>query len=89
MDKKAIIELLKSTGRFVWFGLIGLLGVALTALAADPAIIGAVIDIAGLKLSLGVVILAVVSFIVKAIDKYVHENKNTDLNGIAPPFLQK
>ena len=89
MNKKALIELLKSAGRYVWFGLLGLVGVALTALVASPEVITATVDIYGIKLPIGAIILAVVATIVKAIDRYKHLNKDIASNGIAPPFLQK
>lgn len=93
MNKKAIVELLKSAGRFLYFGILGLVAVALTGLVAslqaNPELISAVIDVAGFKLSLGTIVVAVVGFLAKAIDLYVRKNKNIDSNGIAPTFLQK
>ena len=93
MDKKALIELAKSAGRFLYFGILGLLAVALTgivaSLQANPELITTVIEVAGFKFSLGAIIIAVVGFVAKAIDLYVRKNKSIDANGIAPTFLQK
>lgn len=89
MDKKAIIELLKSTGRYVWFGLLGVVVAALTALIASPEVVSATVTVAGMELSVGFIIIAVVGSIIKAVDLYIHKNKNIDANGIAPAILQK
>ena len=89
MNKKAIIELLKSAGRYVWFGLLGLIVVALTALVTAPEIVTATVNIGGLDISIGFIIIAVISSITKAIDLYIHKNKDIKSNGIAPSFLQQ
>jgi len=88
-NKKALIELLKSTGRYVWFGLLGVILVALTALLGSPEIVSASITIQGFEISVGFIIVAVGGSIAKALDLYIHKNKNIDSNGIAPTFLQK
>ncbi len=89
MNKQAIIELLKSTGRYVWFGLLGVIVVALTALVSAPEVVSATVNVGGLDISVGFVIIAVIGSITKAIDLYIHKNKDIDSNGIAPSFLQK
>lgn len=89
MNKKAIIETLKSSARYVWFGLLGVVVVALTALLSAPEIVTATIDVGGFTVSVGVVIVAVVGSIIKALDVYIHKNKDIDSNGLAPTFLQK
>lgn len=89
INKKAIIETLKSAARFVWFGLLALIVVALTALVSDPSIIGAVVEVQGIKISLGVVLVAVIGYIIKLVDTYIHNNKQIKSNGLAPEFLQK
>lgn len=87
--RKALIETLKSLGRGVWFGLLGLIVVALTALASSGAITDVTIVVGGLSINLAYVILATVGAVAKLIDTYVHKNDNLNSNGIAPSFLQK
>lgn len=87
--KKAIIETLKSIGRGLWFGILGLVVVALTALASSGSISDITIDISGMSINLAYILVAIIGFIAKAIDTYIHKNENIDSNGIAPSFLQK
>ena len=89
VQRTAIIETLKSIGRGLWFGILGLIVVALTAITSSGDISNITITIAGLTVNLSVVIVAVVGFIAKTIDTYIHKNENIDSNGIAPSFLQK
>jgi len=93
MDKKALIELAKSAGRFIYFGVLGLIGVALTgfvsSLQANPELITAVVDLGVIKLSISAIVVTVVGLLTKAIDLYVRKNKDIKANGIAPAFLQK
>ena len=89
MNKKAIIELLKSSGRYIWFGLLGLIVVALTALVGAPEIVTATVTVGGLEVSVGVILIAVIGTITKGIDRYIHLNKDISSNGIAPAPLQK
>lgn len=88
-QKKALVETLKSIGRGLWFGVLGLIAVALTALASSGAISDINIVVAGVSVNLSFVILAVVGFLAKTIDTYIHKNENINSNGIAPSFLQK
>jgi drug/metabolite transporter (DMT)-like permease len=87
--RKALIETLKSVGRGLWFGILGLIVVALTALATSGDVSNVNVTVAGLTVNLSVVIVAVVGFIAKSIDTYIHKNDNLSSNGIAPSFLQK
>lgn len=87
--KNALTETLKSIGRGLWFGILGLVAVALAALASSGAISDITVMVAGVSVNLSFVILAVVGFVAKTIDKYIHENDNYESNGIAPSFLQK
>lgn len=89
VKRKALIETLKSIGRGLWFGVLGLLVVALTALASSGDISNVTVTVAGLTVNLSVVILAVVGFLAKSIDTYIHKNDKIDSNGIAPAFLQR
>lgn len=87
--RKALIETVKSVGRGLWFGILGLIVVALTALATSGDVSNVNVTVAGLTVNLSVVIVAAVGFIAKSIDTYVHKNDNLNSNGIAPSFLQK
>lgn len=89
VKRKALIETLKSVGRGLWFGILGLIVVALTALASSGAVADINVVVGGLTVNLSIIIVAVVGFIAKTIDKYIHEDKSLDSNGIAPTFLQK
>lgn len=89
MNKKALLELLKSTGRFVWFGLLGVVVAALTALLTAPDVVQATITVGEYSVSIGFIIVAVIGFIIKALDTYIHKNKDLNSNGLAPEFLQK
>lgn len=88
MDKKALIELAKSTGRFIWFGFLGIIVTALTALLSAGELQNINVVIGGLEVNLSFVVLAGITAVIKLIDGYIHESKNTDSNGIAPNFLQ-
>jgi len=87
--KNALIETLKSIGRGLWFGILGLVAVALAALASSGAVSDITVVVAGVSVNLSFVILAVVGFVAKTIDTYIHKNDNYQSNGIAPSFLQK
>jgi hypothetical protein len=89
MDKKALVELLKSTGRYIWFGLLGVVVAALTALLAAPEVVEATVTVGDFKVSVGFIIVAVIGSIIKAVDTYIHNNKKIESNGLAPEFLQK
>lgn len=89
VKRKALIETLKSIGRGLWFGILGLVVVALTALASSGDVTNVNVTVAGLTVNLSVIILAVVGFVAKSIDTYIHKNDKIDSNGIAPAFLQR
>ena len=89
MDKYALKETAKSFLRFMYFGLLGLVGTFLTGLVANADLQNTVVNIGGTYLPVGVAIVAVLTGLVKLIDKYVRTSDNNDLNGIAPEFLQK
>lgn len=88
MNKQALKETFKSFLRFVYFGLLGLVGTGLTSLIASENLQNTVVNIGDVYLPVGVVIVAVLTGLVKLIDRYVYANKNIDRNGIAPEFLQ-
>lgn len=87
--RKAIIETLKSIGRGLWFAILGLLVTALTTFATSGAVTNASIAVGGLDINLAFVVVAVVGFVAKTIDTYIHKNENIASNGIAPSFLQR
>lgn len=86
---KAIVETLKSIGRGLWFAILGLIAVALTAFATSGAVTEVYVEVAGQQFNVAFIILAVVGFLAKIIDTYIHKNERLDSNGIAPAFLQK
>lgn len=87
--RKALVETVKSIARGLYFAILGLIGVALTALATSGAITDVTVVVGGFSVNLAVVILAAIGFVAKTIDTYVRKNTNIDSNGIAPNFLQK
>lgn len=84
----AIIEMLKTVGRGLWFGFLGLVVTALTTIASSGAISNITLSIGGLEINLAILLIAIIGFIAKAIDRYIHKNENIRSNGIAPKFLQ-
>lgn len=88
MDKKALIEIAKSFGRFIWFGLLALVATFLTDLLASGQLNDINVVVSGLTINLSFVVLAVITGIIKLIDRYRHEAEHIDSNGIAPKFLQ-
>lgn len=87
--RTALIETVKSIARGLWFAILGLIVVALYALASSGAVADATVTVGGLTVNLAVVIVAAVGFVAKTIDTYIHKNEKIDSNGIAPSFLQK
>lgn len=86
--RKALLETLKSVGRGLWFGLLGLVVVALTAVATSGNITDMGVSVGGFTLNYSVIILAVVGYAIKLLDTYIHNNQNTTSQGLAPAFLQ-
>jgi len=91
MNNVALVETLKTVGRGLWFGLLGIIVLVLTVVAGSPEIAAATVTVPVLNitLSVGALIVAGVAALAKVIDRYVHKSTNNDLNGIALPFLQK
>lgn len=88
-DKNALIELGKSVLRMIWFGFLALIITALTAIASDGQITNATVTIGDSVIQVGFILVGVIGFVIKAIDRYIHKSENNDLNGIAPSILQK
>lgn len=89
MNIKALIETLKSLGRFIWFGILGVILTALTVLSTSKELSEIVINIGGMSINASFIVLAIITGVIKMIDSYIHNNEKTPLNGIAPNFLQK
>lgn len=89
MSGFAWMELLKSAGRFLWFGFLGVVVTLLTTLVTNPDVLNAYLVVFGQQIQIGAVLVLLFGFIAKAIDRYIHSSENTDLNGIAPNFLQR
>lgn len=87
--KKALVELLKSFARFMYFGGLGLVSTFLVSLATNTDVMNTVWTFQGFSLQVGSWIVLGAGFVAKAIDLYVKKNKNVPLNGIAPKFLQR
>ncbi len=88
LNRDALVELAKSFGRFVWFGLLGLVATFLANLVASGDLNNVNVVIAGMEVNLSFVVLAAITGIIKLIDRYRHVDPKTDSNGIAPKFLQ-
>lgn len=88
VKRKALMETLKSIGRGLWFALMGLIVVALTAIVTSGQITDMGVSVAGFTLNLSVIILAVVGYVIKLLDTYIHNNQAIGSNGLAPGFLQ-
>lgn len=89
LNKKALIELAKSFARFIWFGLLALVVTFLTSLVTSGQFNNETVTVSGITFNVGVVLVAGIGLVIKAIDKYIHDNDNTNSNGIAPKFLQR
>lgn len=84
MSKEALVELVKSFGRFIYFGVLGLVGVWLMSLVASGSLNNVHIVVAGQTINAGLLLVAVVGGIAKAIDRYIHANPNNQRTGITP-----
>lgn len=89
MDKKALIELGKSFARFLYFGILGLIATFLTGLLTSGQLENVYVHVGDLYINISFVILAVITGLIKLIDRYRHVSSSTPSNGIAPSFLQK
>lgn len=91
MNNQALLETFKTIGRGVWFAFLGIVVLVLTVIAGSPEIAAATVTVPVLNitLSVGALIVAGVAALAKVIDRYIHKSQTTELNGLAPPFLQK
>lgn len=88
LNGKALKEVVKSVGRFIYFGLLGLAGALITSLLANESLANSYVTIQGMKISVGFLIIAGLSALLKLVDRY-KKYDSTRSNGIAPEFLQK
>lgn len=89
MNKQALIEVGKSFARFIWFGLLALVATFLTNLLASGQLNDINVVIYGQTFNLSFVVLALITGLIKLIDRYKHESTTDPSKGIAPSFLQR
>jgi len=91
MNNVAVTETLKTIGRGIWFSLLGIVVLILTAITTSPSVIEATLTlpVIGTELSAGTAIVAATAMLTKIIDRYIHTSKKTSIAGIAPKFLQR
>lgn len=89
MSNKAIVETLKSVARAVYFGLLGVVALILTAIVSSPEVAAASITLFGFTMNVGALIVAGVAALAKVVDRYRHTSDSTQSKGIAPNFLQR
>lgn len=88
LDKDALIELVKSFGRFIYFGILGLIAAFLTSILASGSLNDAHVLVAGQTLNVGFLVVGGIAGLAKLVDRYRHLDPATSSNGIAPKFLQ-
>lgn len=86
-NKEALRKVLASVLRALYFGLLGVLSTFLTSLAANESLMNTAVNIGDIYVQVGVLLAAVVALIAKAVDEYIHKNKDIELNGITPKDL--
>lgn len=89
MNINALIELAKSFGRFMYFGILGLVTTWIASLIASGSLNDVQVTIGGSKVSVGIVLVMILTGLYKLIDRYIHVNEDISSNGLAPTFLQK
>lgn len=89
MDNNALKEIGKSFLRFLWFGILGLIVTFLTNLVASGQLENITVVVYGQSVNLSILVLAVITGLIKLIDRYRHVSDKTESNGIAPGFLQR
>lgn len=91
MKDAALKETLKTVARGVWFGLLGVVVLVLTVIVGSPEVAQATVNVPVLNfdMSVGTIIIAGAAALAKTIDRYIHKSRNTDLQGLAPSFLQR
>lgn len=88
-NKKAIVETLKTAGRGLYFGVLGLVVTALVALATNGFGDTIGVTVVGQYIDITPFLMLAIGFLAKLIDRYVKTNENISINGIAPNFLQR
>lgn len=91
MENVALSETIKTIGRGIYFGLLGIVSLILTVIVSSPEVAQATVTlpVINFTISVGALIVAGVASLAKIVDRYRHENPNNDSNGIAPKFLQQ
>lgn len=89
LNRKGLTELAKSFGRFVWFGLLGLVSTFLINLAANPDLAKETVTFNGMTFNVGALLVIGIGLAIKAIDRYRHSSTANDSKGLAPGFLQR
>ena len=89
VDFNSLAEPGKSFARFLFFGLLGLVGTFLVSLATSADLLQLTWTVQDVVVPVGAWLATAFGFIAKALDLYVRKSDNNDLNGIAPNFLQK
>lgn len=89
LSKKGLTELAKSFGRFIWFGLLGLVSTFLVSLMSDANLAKETVTFNGMTFNVGVLIVAGIGLGVKALDRYRHASDKNESKGLAPGFLQR
>lgn len=89
--KTAIIEVLKSFARFMYFGALALVSTFLVSLTTNADLLNSMWTVPYLNVTLpvGAYIVLAIGVAVKGLDRYINQNKSINSNGIAPNFLQK
>lgn len=93
LSTQALVEVVKSTARAVYFGLLGIVVLVLTAIATNGDVAAAQVHLSVLSfnfaLPAGTLVVAGAAGLAKLVDRYVRTSENNNLNGIAPNFLQR
>lgn len=86
---KGLKETVKSFLRFVYFGLLGLVGTFIASIATSTDLQNTVINIGGMYLQVGTAIGVGLAGLAKLIDRYIHKADNIKLTGITPVDLMR
>lgn len=82
LDFTALKETFKSFLRGLYFSVLGVVGTSIASLATDESLLDNYVNLGDVYVPVGVGIAAVLAGIAKMIDRYIHKNKNIELNGI-------
>ena len=90
MNNYALKETLKTIGRGIWFGLLGIVALLLTVISTSPDVAQATftLPVFNIVISVGALIVTGTAALAKVVDRYRHKSDSPS-NGIAPTFLQR